>query len=346
MLVNDASETQPLLRSTAAQPETPKSPRFYLTNEFGLLVLILLFGLSFWMLTSGFLSTFNLYALSRAAAINIVIGFSMMAVIVTGGLNLAVGAIGVCAAMSCGWLIEGAGLPWPLALVGALAFASLLGFINGYAVVRSGLHSFIITLATMSIFFGTMVFLTRSESFRNLPPAFSEFGRMRFLGTISALFIVAIFIGILLTILYRFTRLGREMLAAGAKPEAATLSGVRVDRVYIICHMLSAVLAGIAALMVVARNGAAIPAMAGQLGQDWLLPAFLGPVLGGTLLTGGRVSVIGTFLGALLVTMLTNGLLLLRVGEFWVQTCLGLLLLVAVLVDKARRSYLASRRMV
>jgi ribose transport system permease protein len=261
-------------------------------------------------------------------------------------LNLAVGAIGVCAAMSCGWLIEGAGLPWPLALVGALAFASLLGFINGYAVVRSGLHSFIITLATMSIFFGTMVFLTRSESFRNLPPAFSEFGRKRFLGTISALFIVAIFIGILLTILYRFTRLGREMLAAGAKPEAATLSGVRVDRVYIICHMLSAVLAGIAALMVVARNGAAIPAMAGQLGQDWLLPAFLGPVLGGTLLTGGRVSVIGTFLGALLVTMLTNGLLLLRVGEFWVQTCLGLLLLVAVLVDKARRSYLASRRMV
>jgi ribose transport system permease protein len=347
MLVNDASRARPLLRSGApAQPEPPRSPRFYLTNEFGLLVLIVLFGAAFSLLTSGFLSNFNLYALGRAAAINIVIGFSMMAVIVTGGLNLAVGAIGVCAAMSCGWLIESVGLPWPVALLGALAFAAFLGFINGFIVVRTGLHSFIITLGTMSIFFGLMVFLTRAESFRNLPPAFSEFGRMRFFGMISALLIVAVVVGILLTCLYRFTRLGREMLAAGAKPEAAILSGVRVGRIYIVCHMLSALLAGLAALMVVARNGAAIPAMAGQLGQDWLLPAFLGPVLGGTLLTGGRVSVVGTFLGALLVSMLTNGLLLLKVGEFWVQTCLGLLLLVAVLVDKMRRSYLASRRMV
>ena len=96
----------------------------------------------------------------------------------------------------------------------------------------------------------------------------------------------------------------------------------------------------------VARNGAAIPSMAGQLGQDWLLPAFLGPVLGGTLLSGGKVSVLGTLLGAILVTMLTNGLLLLQIGEFWVQACLGVLLLAAVLIDKARRSFLARRRMV
>jgi ribose transport system permease protein len=133
------------------------------------------------------------------------------------------------------------------------------------------------------------------------------------------------------------------MLAAGARPEAAALSGVRVDRVFILCHLLSGVLAALTALMVVARNGAAIPSMAGQLGQDWLLPAFLGPVLGGTLLSGGRVSVIGTLLGAVLVTMLTNGLLLLQIGEFWVQACLGLLLLTAVLLDKGRRTFLARR---
>jgi ribose transport system permease protein len=92
--------------------------------------------------------------------------------------------------------------------------------------------------------------------------------------------------------------------------------------------------------MVVARTGAAIPSMAGDLGSDWLLPAFLGPVLGGTLLAGGRVSVLGAFLGASLVSMLTNGLLQYRVGEFWVQSYLGLLLLAAVLIDLARRRFL------
>lgn len=338
--------------SHAGSPQaTPRGasgrPRFWLTNEFGLIVLIALFVTAFGLLTPGFLSPFNLFALGRTAAINVMIGLSMMVVIVTGGLNLAVGAIGVCAAMACGWLIQDAGLPWPLAILGGLALGAALGFVNGWTVVRSGLHSFIITLASMSIFFGLMIFLSRGESYRELPAVFSSFGRLRILdGTLSPLVLVAVAVAVLLVVLYRFTVAGREMLAAGAKPEAAALSGIRVDRVFIYCHMLSGLLAGIAALMLVARNGAALPSMAGQLGQDWLLPAFLGPVLGGTLLSGGRVSVVGTFLGAFLVTLLTSGLLLLQVGEFWVQAFLGLLLLLAVLMDMARRSVLARRRMV
>jgi ribose transport system permease protein len=104
-------------------------------------------------------------------------------------------------------------------------------------------------------------------------------------------------------------------------------------------------LAATAAMMVTARTGAAIPSMAGHLGQDWLLPAFLAPVLGGTLLTGGRVSVLGTFLGAVLVSLLSSGLLLLQVGEFWVRAFLGLLLLAAVLLDKARRVFLARHKL-
>jgi ribose transport system permease protein len=160
-------------------------------------------------------------------------------------------------------------------------------------------------------------------------------------GCVSSLLLVSVAVGALLAALYRLTPLGREMLAAGAKPAAAELSGVRVARVFVICHALSGVLAGVAAIMVVARTGAAIPAMAGDLGQDWLLPAFLGPVLGGTLLAGGRVSVLGSFLGAVLVSELTNGLLQYRVGEFWVQSWLGLMLLLAVLMDLGRRKFLA-----
>jgi len=319
--------------------------RFFLSNEFGLILLIAAFAIVFSVQASGFLSAFNLFSLGRNAAVNIMIGLSMMTVIVTGGLNLAVGAMGVCAAMACGWLIQSVGLPWPLALLGGLALGAGLGFINGWTVVRTGLHSFIITLATMSIFFGVMIFLTRAEAFRDLPAAFSAFGKMRIGTYFSPLLLVTLVAALALAWLYRFTVTGREMLAAGANPAAAELSGIRVGRAIILCHMLSGVLAGVAALMLVTRNGAAIPSMAGQLGQDWLLPAFLGPVLGGTLLQGGKVSVLGTVLGAFLVTMLSSGLLMLQVGAFWVQTFLGLMLLIAVLLDKARRSYLARRNL-
>ena len=318
-------------------------PAFYLSSEFGLLAVIVLFGIAFALLASGFLSPFNLFTLGRTAAINVMIGLAMMAVIATGGLNLAVGAIGVAAAMTFGYLAQVAGFAWPLAALGGLAVGAALGFLNGWTVVRTGLHSFIITLATMSLFFGAVVFLTRAQSFRQLPPDFVMVGRAKLVASVSPLILVTLGVALLLFYLYRFTALGREMLAAGARPEAAALSGIRVGRVIILCHMLSGVLAGVAALMLVARNGAAIPSMAGQLGQDWLLPAFLGPVLGGTLLTGGRVSVLGTCLGALLVTMLTSGLLLLQLGEFWIQSFLGLLLLAAVLLDRSRRSFLARR---
>ena len=329
------------------QQERLRAPlRFLLSNEFGLIILIILFAIIFSTLSSAFLSKFSLYALGRNAAVNIMIGFSMMVVIITGGLNLSVGAIGVTAAMFGGWLMQALGLPWLIGLLGGLAMGAALGAINGVIIVRSGLHSFIITLATMSIFFGVMIFLTQAESYRDISPTFAGFGRMKILGILSPLLITAIVVGIMLSVLFRFTALGREMLASGANPRAAELSGIRVERMITYCHMLSGVLAALAGLMLVARTGAAIPSMAGQLGQDWLLPAFLGPVLGGTLLTGGRVSVLGTLLGAFLVTMLTAGLLLMQVGAFWVQTYLGLLLLVAVLLDLLRRSYLAQRKLV
>lgn len=319
--------------------------RLLLSNEFGLVVLVLLFAAGFHALSPAFLSPFSLYAMGRTAGVNIMIGFSMMVVIVTGGLSLAVGAIGVAAAMSGGALMQLAGWPWPLAVLGALIVGAALGAVNGVLIVRSGLHSFIITLATTSIFFGGMLFVTRAGSYRGVSPAFAAFGRSRFLDVVSPLLLTSAVVGVLLSVLFRSTSLGRRILATGANPLAAELSGIRADRTITFCHALSGALAAVAGLMLVARTGAAIPSMAGQLGQDWLLPAFLGPVLGGTLLSGGRVSVLGTFLGALLVTMLGAGLLLMQVGAFWIQTWLGLMLLCAVLIDRARRRWLVRRKL-
>jgi ribose transport system permease protein len=321
----------------------PALRRVLLGNEFGLLLLIALFAVLFASSFPGFASEFGLYSLGRSMAVNVVIGYAMMVVIVSGGLNLAVGAIGACAAMTFGWANQGVGLPVVPALAAALALAGALGWINGIITRKAGIHSFVVTLATMSIFFGVMIFLTGAEAYRELSPAVAAFGRARLWGVVSPLIFVTLAVTLALIGLYRFTALGREMLAAGASEPAAALSGVRVDAAIVWSHVLSGLLAAIAALMLTARSGAALPSLAGNLGQDWLLLSFLAPVLGGTLLTGGHVSVVGTLLGGVLVTLLQTGLLFLDVGAFWQQSVLGGLLLTAVLIDVLRRRYLRHR---
>ncbi len=320
--------------------------RLLLSNEFGLAVLIALAFLVFAATLPGFTSPFSLFTIGRQIGISTMIGLAMMAVIVTGGLDLSVGAIGVCSAMVFGYLAQSLGIPLPLAIPAAILVGAALGFINGYAVVRSGVHSFIITLASMSIFFGVMIFLSKAQAFNELPASVPAMGKLRIGGMISVLLIVTLTVCAALSIFYRFTTLGRQMLAAGANPKAAELSGIRTGRVIVSCHMLTGALAALAGLMLTARTGAAVPSMAGHLGQDWLLPAFLAPVLGGTLLSGGRVSVIGTLLGAAFVTIMTSGLLLMRVGEFWILACLGLMLLLAVLADRFRQQVLRAKGMI
>ncbi len=315
-----------------------------LSVEFGLLVLLALFCAGFGFLTHGFTSPFNLFALGRTGAVNILVGLSMMTVIVTGGLDLSIGATGVASAMAAGWLMQVAHAPLAIGLASALATGAALGLVNGCLIVRSGLHSFVVTLATMSVFFGAMIVLTHAQPFNDLPAAFAGFARLRWWRVVSPMLAVALGSAALLHGLYRYTALGREMLASGANPRAALLSGVDVGRTITLCHMLAGLLAALAGLMLSMRNGAAIPAMAGNLGQDWLLPAFLGPVLGGALLAGGRASVPGAVLGAVLVTVLNSGLLLLHVGEFWVQFFLGLLLLGAVLIDRGRHRLILGLR--
>jgi ribose transport system permease protein len=311
--------------------------------QLGLLVIIVGFWIFFSSLAPGFLSSFNLFNLGREVARDIVIGFAQMVVLATGGMNLAVGAIGVCAVMASGTLMQTIGMPVPIAIGGALLLAALLGWLNGYAIVRSGVNSFVITLASANLFSGAMLILTKAVPLNALPPEVGAFGRLKLAGLLSPLLLIALAIGAVLFVLYRYSTLGRRILAAGANARAAAMSGVPVNRVIIISHTLSGLLAGVAGMMVVARLGAAMPAVGGE---EWLLPSFLGPVLGGTLLSGGAISVIGTVLGAALVTTLRSGLLVLQIGSYWLQLFLGLILLFAVLIDRYRALYAERLRVV
>ncbi len=300
--------------------------------QLGLLIILLILWFVFTSLAPGFLSRFNLNSMGRSVAIDVVVGFAQMVVLATGGMNLSVGAIGVCCVMIAGYLMQAAGLPIPVAILLTLAFGGLLGALNGLAIVKTGVNSFIVTLASASLFSGGMLIFTKGVPLNGLPATFGAFGRSG-VGPVPSLAIVALLIGTLLYILFKHTVLGRQILAVGANARTAEMSGIPVGRITIFVHVLSGVLAGAAALMLTSRLSAAMPAVAGD---DWLLPSFLAPVIGGTALAGGMVSVIGTILGALLVATIRSGLLVLQVGNFWLQLFLGVFLLSAILFERYR----------
>jgi len=300
--------------------------------QLGLLIILLILWAVFTSLAPGFLSRFNLNSMGRSVAIDVVVGFAQMVVLATGGMNLSVGAIGVCCVMAAGYLMQMAGLPIPVAILLTLAFGGLLGALNGLAIVKTGVNSFIVTLASASLFSGGMLIFTKGVPLNGLPATFGAFGRSG-IGPVPSLAIVALVIGALLYILFKHTVLGRQVLAVGANARTAEMSGIPVGRITIFVHVLSGVLAGAAALMLTSRLSAAMPAVAGD---DWLLPSFLAPVIGGTALAGGMISVIGTILGALLVATIRSGLLVLQVGNFWLQLFLGVFLLSAILFERYR----------
>ena len=322
-----------MTQQASASPPPQRRP-FAFGQQLALLVILMLLGFAFSVKSSGFLSNFNLFVLGRTLAVDIVIGFSQMVVLATGGMNLSVGSIGVCVVMCAGYLMQVLGLPVPIACLLALLLGGALGWLNGFAIAKSGVNSFVITLASANLFSGAMLILTKATPLNGLPQAVAGFGQGRVFGSwVSPMLVVAVLIGVVLVIFYRYSVIGRQSLAAGANIRAAEMSGVPVGRRIIMAHVLSGLLAGVAGLLTLARVAAAMPSIAGD---DWLLPSFLGPVLGGTLLAGGYVSVLGTILGSALVTTIQGGLLVLGVGGYWLQLFLGLFLLGAVLLERYR----------
>lgn len=307
------------------------------STQIGLFAILVVLWVVFASLAPGFLSKFNLNSLGRSVAVDIVVGFAQMVVLATGGMNLSVGAIGVCAVMFSGYLMQVLGVPIPVAIAGTLALGALLGWINGFAIVKTGVNSFVVTLASASLFSGGMLILTKAVPLNGLPPEFGAFGKSGVFG-VPSLALVALGIAVGLYFLFKHSTLGRQILAVGANARAAEMSGIPVDRTIVFVHALSGALAAAAALMLTSRLAAAMPAVAGD---DWLLPSFLAPVIGGTALSGGIVSVVGTILGALLVSTIRSGLLVLEIGNFWLPLFLGAFLLAAILIERGRAAYVA-----
>ncbi len=298
---------------------------------FGLLLISALGVLVLALAKQTFLSPFNIYVMLLGFSLSIMVAMSQMVIIAIGQMNLSVGAIGGLVAISFAGMMEVWGLPIPLAILAGLLIGVLCGCLNGILTVVTGITAFIITLATLSIFKGINLGITEAQPFYDIPAPVKWFGNAS-IGPIPYLVILPVLAVIAMWFLMNRAVIGRHMLAVGGNPQAAALSGISVGRTIVAAHALSGGLAAIGGMLVVARLQIGQP----TIGDDWLIVSFAAPVIGGAVLAGGHISVIGTCLGVIIVTLITNALVLLAIDPFFVELLLGGLILGAVGLNRYR----------
>lgn len=324
-----ASHVSPVTAPAAArkQPRRPSLGSFEAYRIAGVVSALVSVFVIFTLLDPTFARPANLGEIVVQSSIIAVVALGMTLVIVTGGIDLSVGSIVAVVSVVCATNLPTWGTP--LTIVIGLTLGACLGLINGAATAYLGLQSFIVTLATLNLFRGVAFLYSDGAPIFSLPDAF----RNVFAGALFGIQIPIILLTVatlLCALLLGSTRMGLALRAVGSNADAARKSGIRVKRSQATAFVLSGLLSALAALMLMGRVGAAEPIS----GSGFELIAIAAVVVGGTSLMGGRASIVGTLLGALLLGSIRTGLTLLNVNAYIQFVVTGLIILVAVLVDR------------
>lgn len=307
---------------------------FKISNSISILGIIVLFCIILSVLRDEFLTAQNLFVIAQAFSITTLVGLSQMVVLGSGGMNLSVGAIGGLVGIVTGGFMDQLGAPIIVSIVVGVIVGALCGMFNGWIISRmgsTGVAAFLATLATSSVFLGINLGITNAEPYYNLQPNFNFLGNGKILG-LPVIMMIALLFAFIIAFIFKYSGLGRQILAVGGNLKCAELSGILVKRTIIITHIISAMLASIAGILLIARLTSAQP----DVGSDWMLFSFAAPLIGGTRLTGGKVSISGTVLGALLLALISNGLVHLNLDIYWMTLIQGLIILAAVSIDRIR----------
>jgi len=299
--------------------------RFFQVRELPILLYIIIMMIVFSISINGFLAVKNFENISRQITTIGIVSVGMTLIILTGGIDLSVGAM-----LSFAINIGGQGIVqgWPMWVVYPfmLLLGLALGFINGFLVTRIAVPALIITLGTMNIYRGILMVITKGRYITPIPSAYNALGR-GFIPFIIFAVILALFIFITLR-----TRFGRNLFSIGGAEQSALYSGVPVRRYKMIVYVISGFLSALAGLILIGKSGFIQP----QAGTGYELNAIAAVVIGGTSIFGGSGSVLGTFLGSVLMGLILAGLTMLAVNPYWIGLITGVLIILAIAVDSLR----------
>lgn len=302
----------------------------------------------FSLFAPNFLSTANMILMSKHATQNAFLAIGMTFVIITGGIDLSVGSIvGLCGMIAGGLIMYGVALPLGYTVyfnvvevaVIVMAVGILIGAINGLLITRLNVAPFIATLGTLYVARGMALLYSDGQTLPNLTgredlgnQGFSYLGSGSILGLpVSVWILIVVALGA--AYFARFVPLGRHIFAVGGNERASRMSGIRVNRVKMFVYMFSGFCAAIVGLIISSELMASHPAT----GTNLELNAIAAAVLGGTSMSGGRGTIGGTIIGAFVIGILSDGLVMMGVSSFWQMVIKGLVIIVAVVVDQAQR---------
>jgi ribose transport system permease protein len=309
------------------EPEPQASGSFFGTEgarRFFPIFLLIALAVAFSLTSSRFLQFNNLMIVAQQAVVLLVAALGMTFVVIAGSIDLSVGAIVAIAALAAAKTSGSIGV---LAILPACAIGVACGLVNGLIVAKGKVPSFIVTLGAMVVYRGIVLFFTRGAPVSIEDEAFLDTYSGRTAGIPNSVLIALVLIGVAAFIL-NLTVFGREVRAIGGGERIAHLSGIRVDRAKILIFVLSGLLCGMAGLL----QGARAMAATAQLGEGLELDAIAAVVVGGTPLTGGVGSIQGTILGALIITILSNGMNIIGLDPYFQNIVKGLVLVLSVFI--------------
>jgi len=300
-------------------------------QESGITIFIVLLTAIVGIVAPSFFSTANVLNVMRQTSYILIIGLGATIIFISGNLDLSVGSVmGLSGLVTALCLTKN--IPVILSIIIGLLVGVVFGLFNGLIVVKAKIPSFIVTLGTLYIGRGFIKVITKGKPVYPLPDSFIAIGNSNFLKLTSSVWIV-IFLAFLYYFILKYTVYGSQIFAVGSNTEVAHLSGINVDRIAISAYVIGGLSAALVGIIVTSRIGS------GQVstGTGWELTVIASVIIGGTSMYGGSGTVFGTVLGALLITLLSNWMIILRLSAYWQNVFVGAIIIIAVGIDIFRR---------
>jgi len=304
-------------------------------KESGVLLALIAFFTTMWIITPVFRQPYNIGIILKQISVTAIAAMGQTLAIISGAFDLSQGSIAGLAAMVSALAYQQLGLPPLLAISVGLGVGIMCGFVNGALAARFRLHPIVMTLATGSIFVSLNYYITRGHPVTGLPKSFLWLGQGD-IGPLPVPVLLMFVVSIMMHFMLTRTLFGLRVLQIGGNAESAHAVGIRVERVQIGVFIISGFLSALAGIVTVGRVGNALA----TIGQDMLFPVVTASIIGGTLLSGGVGSMAGTLMGAGIMGIVRNGLVILRFNPFLQDAAQGLLVLAALLIDQFRRGKL------